>query len=134
MSTRSSYRFIEEWVNKQTGETIRENLFLLYGHSDGYPTGYPMSVAKWLSEKPSFNGAGCLAAQFVRQVKTGIGQFYIHSINDRGHIDEDYTYDIIVKPNDDIELVCYKVNHSKQTSIKQLFTGTPNEFINHFDK
>jgi hypothetical protein len=80
MGTRSTYRIIEQWKNDK-GETINNEICLVYFQYDGYPEGHPSETAEWLSkgnvvnglglkdERLIFNGAGCLAAQFIAKFK-----------------------------------------------------------------
>lgn len=138
MGTRSTYRVIEQWKDK--GKVINTELCLVYVQYDGYPTGHPLAVAEWLSKgkvvnglkmnetKLVFNGAGCLAAQLVSKLKgDGAGGTYIHPLKHRGNCGEDYLYDVIVKEDFSIEYVCHN-NYEE----KELFRGTPEEFVNKY--
>lgn len=141
MGTRSTYRIIEQFKNEDSSIENSE-LVLVYLQYDGYPAGHPLQTAEWLStgmvvnglsmneNKLVFNGAGCLAAQFIDKMKEGAGGTYINSLKSRGECWEDYLYDIIVKEDSSIEYVCYD-NDDKKT---ELFRGTPSEFVEKYDK
>jgi hypothetical protein len=144
MGTRSTYRVIEQWTDNKTKKVKNENLVLLYLQFDGYPEGHPLETAEWLSsgmvvngfglddDKLQFNGAGCLAAQLVDRLKNGVGGAYIHSLSSRGKSWEDYTYDIIVKEDKSIEFIAYEVEGLDKPTFKQLFIGSPNDFVTRF--
>ena len=101
MGTRSTYRIIEQYKNEDSSIENNE-LVLVYLKYDGYPTGHPLTTAEWLAtgmvvnglsmneDKLVFNGAGCLAAQFIDKMKEGAGGTYIHSLKSRGECWEDY--------------------------------------------
>jgi hypothetical protein len=100
-----------------------------------------METAEWLStakvvngyvmcDELQFNGAGCLAAQLVAKMKTGTGGVYLQTLKSRGNSWEDYLYDIIIKEDKSIEYVCYE-NGSRK---KELFRGTPADFVTKFEK
>jgi hypothetical protein len=141
MGTRSTYRIIEQYKNENSSIENNE-LVLVYVQYDGYPTGHPLATAEWLStgvvvngfglneDKLIFNGAGCLAAQFIDRMKDGVGGTYINSLSSRGESGEDYLYDIIVKDDRTIEYVCYD-NDGKET---ELFRGTPSEFVKKYEE
>ena len=139
MGTRSTYRIIEQFTDK--GKVVNQEICLVYRQLDGYPTGHPMETAEWLStgkvvngysktDELQFNGAGCLAAQLVAKYKDGVGGTYIQSLKSRGNSWEDYLYDIIVKEDKTIEYVCYENGVRK----KELFRGTPQDFVEKFEK
>ena len=143
MGTRSTYRIIEEYsIGKKVKKVKQNPICLVYRQYDGYPTGHPLETAKWLStgivvnglgmkeDKLVFNGAGCLAAQLISEMKDGPGGTYIHTLKSRGESWEDYLYDIIVKEDRTIEYVCYNNNDTKS----EVFRGTPNEFVEKYDK
>lgn len=141
MGTRSTYRIIEQYKNDKTEKIINDELVLVYVQYDGYPTGHPLETAEWLStgkvvngfslnDTLQFNGAGCLAAQLVARMKDGTGGVYIQTLKSRGKSWEDYLYDIIIKEDKSIEYVCYE-NGSRK---KELFRGTPSEFVSTYEK
>ena len=145
MGTRHTYRIIDNytWNSGNETETNSEELLLLYGQYDGYPSGVPTHVAKFIASGTMvngygadngsivFNGAGCMAAQLVAHLKDGVGTYYIQSLSSRGKSGEDYLYDIIVDHNEhSIVMVAY---HNEETP-KEFFRGTPQEFIEKFSK
>lgn len=140
MGTRSTYRVIEQFKDDK-GKVVNQDICLIYVQYDGYPTGHPMETAEWLSsgkvvngysmsEELQFNGAGCLAAQLVAKMKTGTGGVYLQTLKSRGNSWEDYLYDIIIKEDHSIEYVCYENGSWK----KELFRGTPADFVTKFEK
>jgi len=74
-----------------------EPLVVIYCHSDGYPNGHGVDLAKILKDRAivngieipeqenASNGMGCLAATIVAKLKKGIGGIYLHA-----DIEEDY--------------------------------------------
>ena len=79
----------------------------LYRQYDGYPSGHGAELAEFLDgftvvngfgEKRSklANGMGCLAAQLVANFKTEVGQFYLHSPNEKD-CGQDYEYHVYQK-------------------------------------
>jgi hypothetical protein len=113
----------------------------LYRQFDGYPSGHGLDLFKFLdgkriingiqteTAKEAANGAGCLAAQLVENLKTGIGEFYLLSI-DKSDCWQDYDYIITVteaasdfrsKSNGEVKISC--ASHGKQ-----LFNGSVADF------
>lgn len=146
MGTRSTYRVIQQWTDRDTARINNQNLVLLYAQYDGYPTGHPLDTAKWLASgkvvnglgptDPQvllFNGAGCLAAQLIAKYKGGVGGHYIYPMNQRGQCGEDYLYDIIVKDDREIEYIAYGWNIKNDKAVfKKIFQGSPEDFILKF--
>ena len=111
-----------------------EGLVNLYTHSDGYPSGYGMDLAEFLTgmtitEGTSLsinapanlrlaNGAGCLAAQMVAHFKKGPGTFYL--VGDV-HSGADYEYHVRVERQE----ILVKVLAGET---RQLFVGTVASF------
>ena len=144
MGTRSTYRIIEKQGDTETP------LCLIYMQYDGYPTGHPTEVAKWLAtgkvvngfnssdrESLVFNGAGCLAARLTSFLKQdNIGNCYIETLDSRGHCGEDYMYDIIVnrkvsealrlRDEFSITMIAYDADNC------ELFAGSPAAFANNY--
>lgn len=101
MATRSSYLITENRNGK------KRKIANVYFHYDGYPEGHPAEVCEWLSQSvivngfghksnTIFNGAGCLAAQFVAKFKETTGNVYLYSIEDYGKAGEEYLYEIYI--------------------------------------
>jgi hypothetical protein len=147
MGTRSTYRIIEKGVYE--GKLWQKKFILVYMQFDGYPNGHPLDTAKWLAGGKMingigmqdtglvFNGASCLAAQFVAKYKTGVGSTYIEPMDHRGRCGEDYMYDIVVEDKK-ITMVAYE-NHSRwreksRVKTKKLFEGTPQEYVEKYSE
>lgn len=141
MGTRSTYRIIQHYRDYDTKRPTNRTLVLVYMQYDGYPTGHPLKTAEWLASGKvvngipissgalMFNGAGCLAAQFIARNKSGAGGTYLHPFEDRGNYGEDYMYDIIVdEENKDITMVAYDYDD------KKIFEGKPEEFVAKYQK
>jgi len=75
---------------------------IIYRQMDGHPDGHGRELAKFLKNKKvvdgygpedsvNFNGMGCLAAQLIAHLKTGIGNIYLYPAGLRD-MDEEYTY------------------------------------------
>jgi hypothetical protein len=150
MGTRSTYRVIERGVHE--GKKWENKLVLVYLQFDGYPSGHPSTTAEWLASGTVvnglsgdqkgllFNGAKCLAARLVAELKDGPGGTYIYPLQHRGKSGEDYTYDIIVEyagkdENDrdkySITFIAYDVSGgwgNKPLRFKKLYSGTPEGF------
>lgn len=147
MGTRSTYRLIEK--GSYEGKTWKNTLALVYKQYDGYPEGHPIDTAKWLasgemvngigmdSKGLIFNGAGCLAAQFIAENKDGAGGTYIYAPSHRGKCGENYLYDIIVDGKE-ITMVAYENNTSWNDNARvkahKIFEGTPQEFVEKYEE
>ena len=136
MGTRSLTRFI-----LQDGEE-KKPITCVYRQYDGYPQGHGKELADFLnsgvmvngygqSEQRQFNGIGCLAAQFIKEFKDGVGNIYIEQPDAIG-VGEEYIYEVIYKyPNnlfgkaddDCLTMTCIDVWGNKT-----LFEGYPKDF------
>ena len=140
MSTRSTYRFRQTY--EYEGKRYTKNLALVYVQMDGYPSGHPVETAEWLAggkvvngislaekAKVVFNGAGCLAAQFIAENKNGAGGLYMQEMKSRGNCGEDYLYDVIVDEDTKaITFAAYEAGWGKVRT-KKLYSGTPKGFV-----
>ena len=134
MGTRSVTTFTEKYDDKE-----EYPLVAIYQQYDGYISGVGHDIARWLlgkriingiglgdSDGTTANGAGCLAAQFIKEHKLDVGGLYITGI---GHT-EDYNYNIIVdeskvgKANDVMKIVVTEFDSSEP-----IFIGTPQELL-----
>ena len=134
MGTRSSYKIIEKW-HEPNSKTSTATICVIYVQFDGYPEGHPLDTAKFLAsgkvvngipceEGLYFNGAGCMAASLIAEMKKKPGGWYLSSPSNYGKSWEDYLYEIIVDmTTKSIQYICR--NHKK----KILFKGTPEQFI-----
>ena len=102
----------------------------IYQQYDGYPDGVGMELAEFLALKTVINGfgvesmethangAGCLAAQYIKEFKTGIGGFYMTSKEDT----QEYNYKVVVGRGGKVNLELPGED----------FVGTPEEFMEKF--
>jgi hypothetical protein len=142
MGTRSTFRFIETWESneKSIGE-VQKDICLIYFQYDGYETGVPLNIAKYIASGKFvngygsgdiglvFNGMGCFIAQLISNFKEGTGGMYIQSLDTRLQSGEDYTYDIIFNfDTKEVIMIAYDWQG------KELFTGTPVEYIAKYNK
>jgi hypothetical protein len=144
MGTRSTYRIIEKSEDQETP------ICLIYMQYDGYPTGHPMEVAKWLSkarvvngfnsqdkDELVFNGAGCLAARLISFLKKDqIGNCYMECLDSRGSCGEDYMYDIVVSRTVESDYSSkYQLNMIMSDSDGvETFSGTVSDFVENYSK
>lgn len=112
MSTSCTVKFVKEYDNDNQIELVN-----VYHHFNGYINGVGYQLAQWLMNKklinginqhtdgPDFaNGADCLAAQYIRDFKLGVGGLYICAIDNV----EDYNYRVIVHDySDQIDIHAY---------------------------
>jgi len=100
MGTRSLTFFYE------SRQPDSQPLVAVYGQFDGYISGYGIDVSNFLQDMKVVNGftsletdgnhangMGCLAAQFIAEIKDGIGNIYIASV-DTDTDSVDYIYHI----------------------------------------
>lgn len=125
MGTRSTTKFYSEWDNKTV-------LLSVYQQYDGYVTGVGHDLARWLSDKKVINGIsgqtrekgyangmGCLAAQYVSDMKGGIGGFYLTGPTER----QEYNYQVrYINGQFNIKVKRWDSNHA-------IFDGTPQELL-----
>jgi len=150
MGTRSLTRVIETY--KENGKEVAQKLVTMYRQFDGYPSGHGMELAEFLASgkvvngisvgdtERVFNGVGCLAAQMISHFKgDSAGGFYIcpNSTKDAG---QDYEYHVLVDfDSKTVTLVCYEQGYINKAGTyvdkkKQLFKGSPSEFIKYVEK
>ena len=144
MGTRSLTRVIETYTDRNN-KVVKQKLLTMYRQYDGYPSGMGMDLANFLESGKVvngigadsgrvFNGAGCLAAQLVAEMKEGPGNIYVYPINARD-CGEEYEYHIIVDfDTKEVILKCIEVGYvnSKGKYVngkKVLFEGKPKGFI-----
>ena len=118
----------------------------VYQQSDGYPDGVGKELCDWLYDKILINGisstikdtskyangVGCLAAQFIRDFKDGVGYLYVTPIDyDKDWID--FNYSVII--DDDVNLPTGGVPIRKIAKIKiSLFENTDTIFEGGIDE
>lgn len=104
MSTRSLTHIYED----------EQILLTFYRHSDGYPSGHGMELAKFLNgfkvcngigavKGKMANGMGCLAAQVIKHFKEDLGGVYIYPAGSK-NCGEEYTYAIRLDDDKDINM------------------------------
>lgn len=111
-------------------------LVTIYQQYDGYLDGVGKGLSMFLNSKSlvngytfknansSFNGVGCMAAQYIEQCKDGYGNLYITFPKDR----QQYNYIVNVIDNEliTIKVICNELN---KTFTLQEFT----EYLNLID-
>ena len=135
MGTRSTMKFISKYNNKLTP------LINVYQQYDGYIDGVGHQLAEWLLDKKIVNGIpfgvntlnmangfGCLIAQYIKEFKNDVGNFYVTEMENS----QEYNYEVIFDEdkyfssdyNDINDLITIKVDSFPN------FTGTPSELLN----
>ncbi len=89
MSTRSLVRFAKREEGVSFSEHPERVEVQVYKHYDGYPSGHPVDLAKFLrgfnivnglqDRYKDANGLGCLAAQYIAAFKMEAGDIYVES-------------------------------------------------------
>jgi hypothetical protein len=126
MGTRSTTKFYSEVV-----------LLSVYQQWDGYINGVGHDLARWLSDKKVINGygmqtreegyangMGCLAAQYVADMKGGIGGFYLTTPTDR----QEYNYQVRYADGQ------FNIKVKRWDSNRAIFDGTPQELLEFEEK
>ena len=138
MGTHSTITFIA----RRDGKNIP--LVTIYQQYDGYIDGVGHDLAQWLLNKKIINGigsgqftnefangAGCLAAQFIRDFKDDVGGLYIV----KPSATYDYNYYVIVRDEfppvwgadaDDVMMIEVRCGNDEEP----IFVGTPSELLN----
>jgi len=132
MGTRSTIKFYSEWDNKAV-------LLSVYQQYDGYIRFVGHDLARWLSDKKVINGIGpgeitrengyangmgCLAAQYVADMKGGIGGFYLTTPKDR----QEYNYQVRYADGQ------FNIKVKRWDSNRAIFDGTPQELLEFEEK
>lgn len=133
MGTRSIIKFVEKWQDAEN------ELVTIYQQYDGYINGVGYKLAEWLKEKTIVNGfgskdvtnccngAGCLAAQFIKDFKDGIGYLYIYPSDCEP---QDYNYRVLIdetKTGKADDLITIVVTNWDET--EPIFVGSPSELL-----
>jgi hypothetical protein len=127
MGTRSTIKFYSEWDDKAV-------LLSVYQQYDGYISGVGHDLARWLSDKKIINGygsqtredgyangMGCLAAQFVADMKGGIGGFYMTTPKDK----QEYNYEVRYIDGQ------FNIKVKEYNSNRVTFDGTPQQLLTY---
>ena len=146
MGTRSLTRVFETYKNVKTNKVVKEKLVTIYRQYDGYPSGMGMDLANFLvsgkvvngingdTTELVFNGAGCLSAQLIAELKDGPGNVYIYPIDSKD-CGEEYVYHIIVDfDTKEVILKCFAIGYIDKKGNyvnrkKLLYSGKPKGFI-----
>lgn len=131
MGTRSTVKFYEEYKEE------RIPICSVYQQYDGYPSGVGLVLAEFLNSrtlvngfgvdmdsKTFANGMGCLSAQYVAQIKKGIGGVYMTSADDS----QAYNYEVIGLIADGRGAATLKVT-VKDYGGELIFDGDVEEFL-----
>lgn len=134
-------------VDKSWDKDNEKPLIAIYKHWDGYPTGWGVELAEWLStrkvingigmnqtaENGHANGAGCLAAQLIAHFKAecGIGDISISHPREVPGLEhdswEEFYYTIYVDAENDFgeQFLIQCHDHSNHL----MYEGTPEKFM-----
>lgn len=145
MGTRSTITFTGKIDDKEV-PYVR-----IYQQYDGYLEGVGLELICWLKTKNIVNGIsdytsdianglGCLAAQYVRDYKDGVGDLYIDPIDSDLKL-IDYNYDVVfdlkssLNPKNNkqpaIDFITIRVRTCDDSPF---FVGTPAELAEYIDK
>ena len=144
MSTRSTTRFVSRGNNEDV------TLVNIYQQYDGYLSGVGREIAEYILSKKITNGYSsgmdlsncangfdCLAAQFIRDFKKGIGGLYITLPDD----EQEYHYNLICEEEKVFESVDRNGTSADDCITievynwgKLIFTGTASELLEKINK
>ena len=140
MSTRSLVRFVKREEGVSFSEHPERVEVQVYKHYDGYPSGHPVDLAKFLKDFKVVNGVpfgvdnnriasglDCLAAQYVAAFKTGPGDVYIEN-PDTQHGDIEYITYVWGDYGKGIWMSIFDT-YEKEC----IFVGRPQELIDKYD-
>lgn len=145
MGTRSLTRVIETYKDIQKNKVVKQTLINMYRQYDGYPSGMGLDLANFLKSgkvvngiscnetQRVFNGAGCLSAQLVAEMKDGVGNIYMYPITAKD-CGQEYEYEILVDfDTKQVTLKCIEVGYvdskgNYKNGKRVLFNGDPNNF------
>ena len=139
MSTRSLVRFATREEGVSFSEHPERVEVQIYKHYDGYPSGHPVDLAKFLDgfiivngiphgdDSKMANGAGCLAAQYVAAFKMAAGDMYIEN-QDTQHGDIEY---VTYVWGDDGKGIWMSIFDTYESEC--IFVGKPQELIDKYE-
>ena len=139
MSTRSLVRFATREEGVSFSEHPERVEVQVYKHYDGYPSGHPVDLAKFLNNFKILNGVpypepdkvanglGCLAAQYVAAFKMAAGDMYIESPDTERDWIEYITY-VWGTDNKDIWMSIFDIEDGC------IFVGKPQELIDKYEE
>ena len=138
MSTRSLVRFAKREEGVSFSEHPERVEVQIYKHYDGYPSGHPLDLAKFLNgfkilngipyPEPDkvANGLGCLAAQYIAAFKMKAGDIYVESPDTERDWIEYITY-VWGTDNKDIWMSIFDIEDGC------IFVGKPQELIDKYE-
>ena len=138
MSTRSLVRFATREEGVSFSEHPERVEVQVYKHYDGYPSGHPTDLAKFLNNfkivnglgqdtHKVANGLGCLAAQYIEAFKQVPGDLYVEN-PDAEHMDIEY---ITYVWGDDGKGIWMSIFSTYEDEC--IFVGKPQELIDKYD-
>ena len=138
MGTRSLTYVYDTNFEEDTGPG--KAVVCIYRQMDGYLEGMGTDLATFLADMQICNGygtaqntgrwangAGCLAAQLVKELKNGIGSIYLRSTEEPKDSGQDYTYRIYAGDETGIEFVAF--DNDYEGNEIELFRGPPAAFL-----
>ena len=140
MATRSLVRFARREEGVSFSEHPERIEVQVYKHYDGYPSGHPTDLAKFLNGFSVVNGLGmdtnqvangldCLAAQYIAAFKQGPGDLYVESPEHSSHSDIEYITYVWGDYHKSIWMSIFE-NYED----KCIFVGKPQELIDKYDE
>ena len=141
MATRSLVRFAKREEGVSFSEHPERVEVQVYKHYDGYPSGHPVRLANWLTNKKIVNGMGidtyevanglgCLAAQYIAAFKEQPGDLYVEN-PDTEHMDIEYITYVWGDDGKSIWMSIFRVGYEKEDNC--IFVGKPQELIDKYD-
>ena len=140
MATRSLVRFARREDGVSFSEHPEKVEAQIYKHYDGYPSGHPVELAKFLNGFSIVNGLGmdtnkianrlgCLAAQYIAAFKMVPGDLYVEN-PDTEHGDLNYITYVWGTENKDIWISIFEdYKHGGC-----IFVGKPQELIDKYEE
>ena len=145
MSTRAQIRFATREEGVSFSEHPERVEVQIYKHYDGYPSGHPVDLAKFLNDfkivngipyrEPDrvANGLDCLAAQYVAAFKMGPGDMYIEN-QDTQHGDIEYVTYVWGNDGKGIWMSIFEDGSGFIDGEEQcIFVGKPQELIDKYE-
>ena len=139
MSTRSLVRFATREEGVSFSEHPERVEVQVYKHYDGYPSGHPVNLARFLKgfnivnglqdRYKDANGLGCLAAEYVAAFKECAGDLYIEN-PDSKHFDIEYVTYVWVGDSVDKDIW---MSIFEDYSGECIFVGKPQQLIEKYD-
>jgi len=139
MATRSLIRFAKREEGVSFSEHPEKIEVQVYKDYDGYPSGHPTDLAKFLNgykivnglSQDTYkmsNGLGCLAAQYIAAFKEQAGDIYLES-PDTKHFDIEYITYVWGTDHKDIWMSIFDT-YDKEC----IFVGKPQELIDKYEE